>query len=316
MMKQQLEAFLARIPNLHRMSQRELVAFFGFFLTEIIKDPDVRPKRLRECFDTALISAPGNISDVVGKSGSFVSTKSGLQLRREIREQIIAATGVFPPGSDGVFPAPVTVAVAAMVPNGGNSDRNSSPDPAPVAAPVPGITKNVMVVYGRDQDLRDSMFSFLRALKLNPIEWSEGAKATGKGSPYVGEILDAIFRMAQAVVVLLTPDEEVRLRRDLCADDDEFKRETGFQPRANVQIEAGMALAKSENRTILVQVGDFRLPSDLHGRHIVRLDDSAEKRNELAQRLKTAGCDPDTGNPDWYRFGTFKVTTKKKRGSR
>jgi hypothetical protein len=46
MMKQQLEAFLTRIPNLHRMSQRELVAFFGFFLTEIIKDPAVRPKRL------------------------------------------------------------------------------------------------------------------------------------------------------------------------------------------------------------------------------------------------------------------------------
>ncbi len=78
---------------------------------------------------------------------------------------------------------------------------------------------------------------------------------------------------------------------------------------------AGMAF-KSENRTIIVQVGDFRLPSDLHGRHIVKLEDSAEKRNELAQRLKTAGCEPDTGNPDWYRFGTFKVTAKKKRGGR
>jgi len=313
MMKQQLEAFLARIPNLHRMSQRELVAFLGFFLTEIIKDPAVRPKRLRECFDTALISAPGNISDVVAKSGSFVSTKSGLQLRREIREQIIAATGVFPTGSDGSFAMPIAI---AAVPNGGNPDRGSSPGPAPTAAPVPGITKNVMVVHGRDQALRDSMFSFLRALKLNPVEWSEGAKATGKGSPYVGEILDEIFRMAQAVVVLLTPDEEVRLRRDLCADDDEFKRETGFQPRANVQIEAGMALAKSENRTILVQGGDFRLPSDLHGRHIVRLNNTAERRNELAQRLKTAGCDPETGNQDWYRMGDFTISVKKKRGGK
>ena len=313
MMKQQLEAFLARIPNLHRMSQRELVAFFGFFLTEIIKDPAVRPKRLRECFDTALIPAPGNISDVVAKSGSFVSTKSGLQLRREIREQIIAAAGVFPPSSDDSFAAP---SATAAVPNGGNPDRGSSPDLAPTAAPVPGLTKDVMVVYGRDQALRDSMFSFLRALKLNPIEWSEGARATGKGSPYVGEILDEIFRMAQAVVVLLTPDEEVRLRRDLCADDDEFKRETGFQPRANVQIEVGMALAKSENRTILVQVGDFRLPSDLHGRHIVRLNNTAERRNELAQRLKTAGCDPDTGNQDWYRMGDFTISIKKKRGGR
>ena len=311
-MKNQLEDFLLRIPNLDQMQHKELVAFFGFFLTEIVKDPSIQPKRVRECYDLAFMKAPGNISDVIGKSRSFVNTKSGLQLRREIREQIIRATGVF---TRPVAVVPNGVAGAAS-PSVQSTVVDTSVTPAPVAAPVPGITKNVMVVYGRDQDLRDSMFSFLRALKLNPIEWSEGAKATGKGSPYVGEILDEIFRMAQAVVVLLTPDEEVRLRRDLCADDDEFKRETGFQPRANVQIEAGMALAKSENRTIVVQVGDFRLPSDLHGRHIVRLDDSAEKRNELAQRLKTAGCEPDTGNPDWYRFGTFKVTTKKKRGSK
>jgi predicted nucleotide-binding protein len=160
------------------------------------------------------------------------------------------------------------------------------------------------------------MFNFLRALKLHPIEWSEGAKATGKGSPYVGEILDEIFARAQAVVVLLTPDEEVRLRRDLCADDDEFERETGSQPRANVLIEAGMALGRSEDRTILVQVGCFRVPSDLGGRHIVRLDGSPETRNELAQRLKTAGCEPETGNRDWYRVGSFKMSTKKRRGGR
>jgi predicted nucleotide-binding protein len=307
-MKNQLEDFILRVPNLQRMPQKELVAFFAFFLTEVLKDPSVQTKRIRECFDLALIPAPGNISDVIGKSGSFVNTKSGLQLRREIREHVMGATGLVP-----------KPAAAAPAPTGGPYVL-VTPVPAanhaPVANPVPGISKNVMVVSGRDQALRDSMFSFLRALKLNPIEWSEGAKATGKGSPYVGEILDKIFGLAQAVVVLLTPDEEVRLRRELCADDEEFKRETGFQPRANVQIEAGMALAKSESRTILVQVGDVRLPSDLHGRHIVKLDDSAEKRNELAQRLKTAGCEPETGNQDWYRMGTFKITPKKKRGSR
>ena len=203
-MKQQLEGFLARIPNLHRMSQRELVAFFGFFLTGILRDPAVRPRRIRECFDCALIPAPGNISDVIAKSGSFVNTKSGLQLRREVREQIITATGVFPPGSDGVFLVP---GAAVTVYNNGNSGPAQPSAPTPAADPVPGISKNVMVVYGRDQELRDDLFSFLRALKLNPIEWSEAVKATGKASPYVGDILEAAFRMAQAVVVLLSPDE-------------------------------------------------------------------------------------------------------------
>lgn len=303
-MKDRLEDFLGRIPNLHRMPQKELVAFFAFFLTDILKEPSVQTRRIRECFDVALIRAPGNISDVVAKSGSFVNTKSGLQLRREVREQIMDAVGTS---------TKLTTAKDAAAANGGLPQTAA---PAPTAAPVPGISRNVMVVYGRDQALRDSMFNFLRALKLNPIEWSEGAKATGKGSPYVGEILDKIFGMAQAVVVLLTPDEEAQLRRDLCADEEEFMREKGFQPRGNVLIEAGMALGKFEGRTILVQVGDLRLPSDFQGRHIVRLDDSPEKRNELAQRLRTAGCEPDTGNQDWYRIGTFKVAARKKRGTR
>lgn len=307
MMKQQLEQFLARIPNLHRMSQKELVAFFGFFLTEVLKDPSVQTRRLRECFDTALLPAPKNISDVVGKSGSFVNTESGLQLRREIREQIVGATAVFPQAIVG------PIAVAA-VPNNGSVRGEAAP--APKAAPVPGLTKKVMVVYGRNQALRDSIFGFLRALKLDPIEWSEAVRATGKASPYVGEILDAAFKMAQAVVVLLSPDESVQLRRDLCADDDEFLRERGFQPRANVLIEAGMALARAEDRTLLVKVGAVNIASDIHGRHVVTMDGSAERRNELAQRLKTAGCEPETGNGDWLRTGTFAVTTIKKRGSR
>ncbi len=73
-----------------------------------------------------------------------------------------------------------------------------------------------MVVYGRDQALRDSMFSFLRALKLNPIEWSEGAKATGKGSPYVGKSLNQIFRDGPSRGSPADPWRGVQLRRDLC----------------------------------------------------------------------------------------------------
>jgi predicted nucleotide-binding protein len=312
MMKQELEAFLAKIPNLHRMSQRELVAFFGFFLTEIVKDPAVRPKRLRECFDTALISAPGNISDVIAKSESFVSTKSGLQLRRDIREQIIRATGGF---QETQVPAPV---LAVAVPND-RPDPSSSPNPTPAAGPVPGISRNVMVVYGRDQPLRDDLFNFLRALKLNPIEWSEAVKATKKAFPYVWEILDAAFKMAQAVVVLLSPDEFVQLRQELCPGEKEFAKEQGFQPRANVLIEAGMALATKEERTLIVKVDNVRIPSDIQGRHVIEIDDSPEQRNELAQRLKAAGCEPDTGNSDWYRIGTFDrsdVEVTNKRGGR
>ncbi len=37
---------------------------------------------------------------------------------------------------------------------------------------------------------------------------------TGKGSPYIGEVLDHTFEAAQAVVVLLTPDEITYLRAE------------------------------------------------------------------------------------------------------
>src|ERR1035437_5070698 len=67
--------------------------------------------------------------------------------------------------------------------------------------------RNVFVVYGRNDELRRSMFDFLRAIGLNPLEWSVAVEMTNSGAPYVGEVLDAAFSQARAVVVLLTPDE-------------------------------------------------------------------------------------------------------------
>ena len=287
-MKKELEAFIERIPEFERVStsNRELVAFFAYFLIEELGDASVMPKRIKECYEAALLETPGNISDVMAKSKAFVRTKAGLQLERSARDQI-----------EKVLARP----------------EPTAPD-APAKLPPLGASpqaRNVMVVHGRNRRIRDSMFDLLRALRLNPIEWSEATKATGKGSPYVGEILDAAFKMAQAVVVLFTPDEQVELDRDLCSGEAEFERERGNQARPNVFLEGGMGLARDEARTILVEVGENRAASDLLGRHTIRLDDTAEKRNELAQRLRTAGCDLDTSGQDWYRTGKFKIRVRK-----
>jgi hypothetical protein len=58
---------------------------------------------------------------------------------------------------------------------------------------------------------REAMFSFLRSLGLDPLEWAAIVAATGKGTPYVGEVLTKGFEIAQAAVVLMTPDDEARL---------------------------------------------------------------------------------------------------------
>ena len=65
----------------------------------------------------------------------------------------------------------------------------------------------VFVVHGRDTSAREAVFAFLRALGLKPLEWSQAIRLVRRGSPYVGEILEAAFREAAAVVVLLTPDD-------------------------------------------------------------------------------------------------------------
>jgi len=64
------------------------------------------------------------------------------------------------------------------------------------------------------------MFDFLRALGLRPLEWSQAVEMTASAAPFVGEVLTAAFEAAQAVVVLMTPDDLAHLRPHLLQDDD------------------------------------------------------------------------------------------------
>ena len=91
--------------------------------------------------------------------------------------------------------------------------------------------RKVFVVHGRNTEARTAMFTFLRAIGLAPIEWSEAVRLTGEGSPYIGRVLV--------------------------------------------------------------------------GRHVVRINGSAQRRKELAQRLQTAGCAVDLTGEDWLSEGDF-----------
>lgn len=44
--------------------------------------------------------------------------------------------------------------------------------------------RDVFVVYGRNLDARDAAFSFLRSLKLNPLDWDVLVQGTGKPAPF------------------------------------------------------------------------------------------------------------------------------------
>lgn len=165
---------------------------------------------------------------------------------------------------------------------------------------------SVFVVHGRNTAIRDSIFQFLRSLQLLPIEWIQAIRMTGEPTPYVGTVLDVAFREAAAVVVLLTPDDEVRLKTQFRKrTDPQHERRLSGQARPNVLFEAGMAFGRSPENTVLVQVGEMKPFSDIGGRHVVHLANSPTGRQELATKLANAGCNVDTSGTDWLTVGRF-----------
>ena len=111
--------------------------------------------------------------------------------------------------------------------------------------------REVFVVHGRNLNAKEALFQFLRAIGLVPLEWSVAVQSTGRPSPYIGEILNAAFSRARAVIVLFTPDDEARLREEF-RQSSESGHETQLtgQARANVLFEAGMAMGRSEDHTV------------------------------------------------------------------
>ncbi len=175
----------------------------------------------------------------------------------------------------------------------------------------PAKTKDnsVFVVHGRNEALRRSLFDFLRALGLKPLEWAKVVLMAKKNNPYVGDILDDAMAKVQAVIVLFSPDDEAKLKAEFISrSDGASEKNLRGQPRPNVLFEAGLALGRHPDKTVLVEVGKLRKFSDIAGRHVVRLTDDYNKRNDLANRLEKLGCKVDKQGTDWTTAGDFKIS--------
>lgn len=189
----------------------------------------------------------------------------------------------------------VTVDVGASVAPGVGAGGNGN-DP-----------RAVFVVHGRDLATKHAVFAFLRDLDLRPLDWEQLVAATGSAAPYVGDAVARAFPLVQAVVVILTPDDEARLLPTLRGPDEPpHETELTGQARPNVLFEAGMALALHPDRTVLAEIGRVRPFSDLAGRHMVRLTGAAASLHSLATRLRTAGCPVDTSGSGWLDEGRFR----------
>ena len=149
----------------------------------------------------------------------------------------------------------------------------------------------IFVVHGRDEAIRKSMFDFLRALNLNPKEWDHVLREALGNNQFIGNALDEVMEKAQAVVVMFTPDDLVTLSEQFRgADEGNTEGQAQGQARPNVLFEAGLAMGRHAEKTVLVQIGKVKAFSDVAGRHIVRLSETTESRNDLANRLEKIGC--------------------------
>jgi predicted nucleotide-binding protein len=190
--------------------------------------------------------------------------------------------------------------------SGDLSAEDLAPPQGAARQPGKGLARDVFVVHGRNTKLRDQFYDFLRAIDLHPIEWAEAMEEARKPSAHIGEIVDAAFTRAGAVLVILSPDDEARLRKEFRAmNDPSHEKELTGQARPNVLFEAGMAFATHKDRTVLVQTGHTRPFSDVAGRYVIRFDGSPEKRKELAASLKAAGCPVNDSGTDWLSAGDF-----------
>jgi hypothetical protein len=72
-----------------------------------------------------------------------------------------------------------------------------------------------------------------------------------------------------------------------------------------VIFEAGMAMGRLSDRTVIVELGVLRPFSDFEGRHVIRLNNSTQRRQELAGRLRNAGCPVNLTGTSWHSAGDF-----------
>jgi predicted nucleotide-binding protein len=194
------------------------------------------------------------------------------------------------------------------------AERPARRRPAKKAKAAKKRTKDntVFVVHGRDGALRQSMFEFLRALNLHPLEWDHAIDEARQGNPYVGDVLDIVMEKAEAIVVLFTPDDLAQLKEQFVKSGERTSEgKAQGQARPNVLFEAGLALGAHPKKTIMVQVGKVKSFSDIGGRHMVRLTNDQASRNSFANRLAQKCAAVNRIGNDWMHVGKFEPTEPK-----
>ncbi len=192
--------------------------------------------------------------------------------RRALLEAYIEQLQILVPGPQA------TVGVGFTVEAGPGAEPAPSQNEGMVA--MNSGSRNVFLVHGRNDAVRESVARFLERLELQPVILHE--------QPNKGRTIIEKFEAHSDVgfaVVLLTADDMGTL-----ASEDHLRP----RARQNVILELGYFIGKlGRARVCAVYVEGVELPSDIHGILYVPYDNSNGWRLKLANEIRAAGIAVD-----------------------
>ena len=157
--------------------------------------------------------------------------------------------------------------------------------PAVIETPVIGSDKNVFIVHGHDEELKEKTARLVSDLGLSPIILHEQVNS---GLTLI-EKLEINAERSTFAIILLTPDDT-----GYSVADGQKKAEK--RARQNVILELGYFIGKfGRSRTSAVYKG-LKAPSDFDGIVYISYDDEGAWRYKIAKELKAAGYDINMNN--------------------
>ena len=103
------------------------------------------------------------------------------------------------------------------------------------------------------------------------------------GNPYVNDAVGKIMEQAQAIVVMLSPDDEAKLKDQFVGKSErQTEGKLRGQARPNVIFETGIAVGTHHRKTVMVRVGEVKPFTDIGGMH----SSAPQRRRPVATRLR------------------------------
>lgn len=150
------------------------------------------------------------------------------------------------------------------------------------------MNSRIFIIHGHDPKTLETLKYTLLEIGLAPVTFTS---AKIKGASTNIEILEQTLPTVHGFICLMTPDDEGR-KRGKNRKGKKFK----LRPRArqNVLVEAGYAILHKREMTVIIALGDVKIPSDFDGINYVggkKWSDSLARR--LAKRLQDMEFDVD-----------------------